>query len=318
MTSIGSPILWTIFGLFILFMLALDLGVFHRTNRRMGFREALLWSGIWISLAAAFNVWIYFRFGSEPALQFLTGFLVEKALSLDNVFVFAVVFSYFAIRDEHQHRVLFWGVLGALVMRAVFIALGSALVSNFHWVLYGFGAILAITGIKLLIDRNEKMDPSRSSVVRTFRRLVPMTDSADSGHFFTRENGVRLATPLLLALVVVEASDLLFAIDSIPAVFAITTDPFLVFTSNVFAILGMRALYFALAGLIQRLRYLKVGLSAVLIFIGAKMLIAGLYKPPIAATLAIVVLLMTASALASLWADRRQNLNPPVPVRNAS
>ncbi len=302
-SSVGSPILWIGFGTLVLALLALDLGVFHRSQRKLGLREALLWSAAWIALAIFFNGWIYWRFGAEPGLQFLTGYLIEKALSLDNVFVFAIVFSYFAIREEHQHRVLFWGVLGALVMRAVFVALGSALVSSFHWVLYVFGAVLAITGAKLLFQRDEKFDPERSWLVRGFKRFVPMT-SDSGGHFVVRKGGGWFATPLLLVLFVVEATDLLFAIDSIPAIFAVTTDPFLVFTSNVFAILGMRSLYFALAGLLLRLKYLKIGLAAVLVFIGAKMMLAGVYKVPVIATLIAVVVILGGAALASIWKTR--------------
>jgi tellurite resistance protein TerC len=298
--SIGSPLLWVGFTAFVLAMLALDLGVFHRKAHEVRVREALLWTGVWIALALLFNLGVYHWFGSERALEFLTGYVIEKALSVDNIFVFIVVFSAFAVPPKLQHRVLFWGILGALVMRAVFIVVGAALLQRFHWVIYVFGAFLVFTGIKLLVQRDEEVHPERNPLFRLFRRLVPSVRDFRDGHFTVVEAGKRYATPLLLVLVSIEATDLVFAVDSIPAIFAVTTDPFIVYTSNIFAILGLRALYFALAGMMGKFHYLKIGLSAVLVFVGAKMLLAGFYKIPILASLGVIVALLGASVVASL------------------
>ena len=298
--SIGSPLLWTAFIVFILAMLALDLGVFHRGAHRVGFREALTWSGVWIGLALAFNGWIYAAFGPQLAMEFLTGYLIEKALSVDNVFVFLIIFSTFAVPEKYQHRVLFWGVLGALLMRAVFIFAGAAVLEAFHGAIYIFGGILLITGVKLLLQRDHEEHPERNPLFRLFQRVVPSTSSYDGQRFFTRIDGRRLATPLFAVLVLIEISDLVFAVDSIPAIFAITRDPFIVFTSNIFAILGLRALYFCISGFISRLRYLKVGLALVLIFVAFKMLVSEFYKIPIGISLAVVFLLLAGSTVASM------------------
>lgn len=306
--SIGSPALWIGFTAFVLAMLALDLGVFHREAREMRVRDALGWTAIWIGLALAFNVGVYWRFGSERALEFLTGYVIEKALSVDNIFVFLVVFSVFAVPAKLQHRVLFWGILGALVMRAAFIVLGAALLQRFHWVIYVFGAFLVFTGIKLLVQRSEEIHPERNPLFRLFRRLVPSVPDYREGKFTVVEAGKRYATPLLLVLVAIEATDIVFAVDSIPAIFAVTTDPFIVYTSNIFAILGLRALFFALAGMMGKFHYLKIGLSLVLVFVGTKMLLAGVYKIPILASLAIIVALLAGSVVASLM---RPPVDPP-------
>ncbi len=304
--SVGSPQLWAGFTLFILAMLALDLGVFHRKAHAVSFREALAWSVVWVSLALTFNLLVYQWFGSQRALEFLTGYVIEKALSVDNVFVFLVIFQFFAVPAAFQHRVLFWGILGALLMRAVFILLGATLIARFHWVLYVFGAFLVLTGIKLLLRRGAEIHPERNPAYRLFRRFVPAVAEYRGARFTVLENGRRLATPLLLVVVVVEATDVVFAVDSIPAIFAITTDPFIVYTSNIFAILGLRALYFLLSGAIGRFHYLDVGLGLVLCFVGAKMLIADLYKVPIALSLAAVATLLAGSIVASLLRPRAE------------
>ncbi len=313
--GIGTPWLWFGFTAFILVMLVLDLGVFHRKAHEVRVREALTWTAVWVSLALTFNLGVYFWFGSERALEFLTGYVIEKALSVDNIFVFIVVFSVFAVPAKLQHRVLFWGILGALIMRAIFIVLGAALLERFHWVIYIFGAFLVFTGIKLLVQRGGEVQPERNPIFRLFKRLVPSVDDYRDGQFTVVEGGKRYATPLLLVLVAIEATDLVFAVDSIPAIFAITTDPFIVYTSNIFAILGLRALYFALAGIMEKFHYLKVGLSLVLVFVGAKMLLAGIYKIPILASLAVIVALLAGSIVASLLRPPTQPLAvlPPPP-----
>jgi len=296
----GSPLLWGTFFVVILVMLALDLGVFHRKEHRVGMREAAVWTAVWITLSLAFNAWIWVEDGSQPALEFLTGYLIEKSLSVDNIFVFIVIFSYFRVPEKYHHRVLFWGILGALVMRGVFIGIGAALVSRFEWVLYVFGAFLVYTGIKVIVHRGTDVHPEQNPVVGFFRRFVPMTSDYRDRHFWVREGGRLLATPLLLVLVVVEATDVVFAVDSIPAIFGVTRDPFLVFTSNIFAILGLRAMYFLLADLMGRFEYLPYGLGAVLTFIGLKMLVHHWVEVPIEWSLAAVVFLLTASIVASL------------------
>jgi tellurite resistance protein TerC len=305
--TIGSPALWAGFIAFVIAMLAIDLGVFHRKAHEVSLKEAALWSAVWVTLSILFNIGVYVWFGGERALEFTTGYLIEKALSVDNVFVFVVVFSSFGIPALYHHRVLFWGVLGALVMRALFIWVGGAFIQRFHWAIYVFGGILAFTGVKLLIQRNEEIHPEKNVVVRAFARLIPVVHDHAGGKFTILRDGRRFATPLLLALVAVEVTDLIFAVDSIPAIFAITTDPFIVFTSNIFAILGLRSLYFLLAGVIDKFRYLKVGLSIVLIFVGAKMLLTDVYKLPIAVSLAVIAGILGVSIVASLVNAKRSS-----------
>ena len=299
MTSIATPPLWLLFGFVTLGLLALDLLVFHRKAHVVRAREAIAWSIVWIAFALAFNAAIYWQFGSDRALEFLTGYMVEKALAVDNLFVFAVVFSYFGIPAVQQHRVLFWGVIGAVVFRALFISVGGSLLNNFHWVAYVFGALLVLTGIKLL--GRSQLRPESNPVFRMLRRIIPATPT-DQGEFVVRRGGRLLATPLLLSLVLVEISDVIFALDSIPAIFAITSDQFIVFTSNIFAVLGMRALYSLLAQFLVRLRFLHVGLAVVLVFVGAKMLLTPFIKIPAITSLAVVVGVIGCSALASLLA----------------
>jgi tellurite resistance protein TerC len=298
--TVGTPALWAGFIAFVIAMLALDLGVFHRQAHVVRFKEALAWSVVWVALALAFNAWVYTAFGPQRGLEFLTGYLIEKALAVDNIFVFVVIFSAFAVPAAYQHRVLFWGVLGALVMRAIFIFAGAALIARFHWVLYLFGALLVLTGIKLLVLRDAVPRPDQNPLFKLFRRLIPAVSEYHGQRFTIVKDGRRFATPLLLVLVAVEITDLVFAVDSIPAIFAITRDPFIVFTSNIFAILGLRAMYFLLADVVTRFHYLKVGLALVLTFVGTKMLIMDVYKIPIGVSLGVVAALLVGSVLASL------------------
>ena len=265
---------WAAFIAFIILMLALDLGVFHRKQHVVKTREAIAWVAVWVTLALAFNALIYFWQGRQPALEFLTGYVIELCLSVDNVFVFIVIFAYFKVPAQFQHRVLFWGIVGAAVMRATFIVAGIVLINRFEWVIAIFGAFLVYTGIKLAMPKKEEIQPEQNPVVRIFRRLFPVSAKYDEGRFFTLENGRRVATPLFIVLLVIESTDVAFALDSIPAILAITKDPFIVFTSNIFAILGLRSMYFALAGVMQLFRFLNIGLAVILVFIGVKMLLA--------------------------------------------
>ena len=318
--------LWVAFNLFVLAMLALDLGVFHRKAHVVSIREATIWSVVWIALALVFNVGIYFfwdvlvpnsqyRHG-EAALAFFTGYLIEKSLSVDNIFVFVMIFAYFAVPRDFQHRVLFYGVLGALVMRGAMIILGTALIKQFHWVIYLFGAFLIFTGIRFLFSIQEDVDPEKNPAIRLARRLFPLSSSYHGERFFIRQAGKLVATPLFLVLLMVETTDLIFAVDSIPAIFAITNDPFIVYTSNVFAILGLRSLYFVLAGVVHRFVYLKTGLAAVLIFIGVKMLLTDIYKIPTALSLVVVASILTVAVGASLLRTSQQqpSLAGPAPL----
>lgn len=299
--TIGSPALWTGFGALVLAALFFDLGVLHRRPHAISFREAL-WTSIgWILLALVFNAGVFLAYGPQAGLEFLTGYLIEKALSVDNLFVFLVIFSMFAVPAMYQHRVLYWGILGAVVMRGLFILVGSVMLKRFHWTIFVFGGFLILTGAKMLLFRDAEPHPERNVLFRLFRRVVPAVPEHHGGRFVVRLNGRLFATPLLLVLALVEASDLAFAVDSIPAIFAVTRDPFIVYSSNIFAILGLRALYFLLAGLMERFHYLKVGLSMVLMFVGTKMLISEVYKIPIGASLAVVASLLAGSMLFSLF-----------------
>ena len=297
--GVGSPLLWIGFTAFVLAMLALDLGVFHRKAHAVGHREALIWTLVWVSLAVSFNVWIFLRFGSQLGLEFLTGYLIEYSLSIDNIFVFIIIFRYFSVPAASQHRALFWGILGALIMRAVFILLGAALIENFHWIIYLFGAFLVYTGYKMVNGHDMEVHPERNPIVRLFQRAIPMTSQYEGSHMLVRQRGRWMATPLLLVLAVIEGTDLVFAVDSIPAIFAVTRDTFIVYTSNIFAILGLRSLYFLLAGAMTKIQYLKIGLGAVLTFVGVKMLISEMYKIPILFSLGVIAGLLGAAVLAS-------------------
>jgi tellurite resistance protein TerC len=304
--TIGTPGLWAGFVAFVLLMLALDLGVFHRKAHVVSLKEAGIWSGIWVLLSAAFAAILYLQAGEEQALEFTTGYLIEKTLAVDNIFVFVLVFAAFRVPDEQQHRVLVWGVLGALFMRAAFIMAGSAFLHRFEWAVYVFGGLLAVTGVKLLLQKDGEGRPENGRIVRFLRRYLPISESAHGGKFFAREGGRMVATPLFLTLATIEVSDLVFAIDSVPAIFAVTRDPVLVFTSNIFAILGLRAMYFLLAGVVGKFRYLKVGLSGVLVFVGLKMLLANVVEVPILLSLAAIALIIGVAAVASVVAARRE------------
>jgi tellurite resistance protein TerC len=298
--------LWIGFNVFVLAMLALDLGVFHRKSHVVSFREATAWTVAWVTLALLFNLGVWHFAGAEKALAFTTGYLIEYSLSVDNIFVFALLFSYFAVPPKFQHRVLFWGILGALVLRAIMIGAGTVLIAKFAWIIYVFGAFLILTGIKMIVKREEEIHPERNPVVKWFKKLMPVTSDYREDKFFVRENGIRMATPLFVVLLLVEISDVIFAVDSIPAIFAVTTDPFIVYTSNVFAILGLRSLYFALAGVMDKFHYLKIGLGVVLTFVGVKMLLAHTaYKIDTLISLGVIVLTLAMSVVMSLLKPKK-------------
>ena len=297
--------LWAGFNLFVLGMLAVDLGIFHRQAHAVSMREAGTWSAVWIALALIFNLGVWKFLGPQPGVEFLTGYLIEKSLSIDNIFVIALLFAYFKVPGEYQHRVLFWGILGALVMRAAFILAGAALLERFHWIIYLFGGFLVLTGIKMAFAPEHGVEPERNPVVRLVRRLMPVTSDFRGASFFVREGGRRAATPLFLVLVMVEFTDLVFAVDSIPAIFAVTRDPFLVYTSNVFAILGLRSLYFLLAGVMHKFEYLKLGLAAILVFVGAKMALVDWVKVPTVLSLGVIAAILALAVAASLFKARR-------------
>jgi len=299
-----SPIVWVLLLAGIISMLLVDLFL-HRDAHVIGVREAAWWSALWVSIGLAVGAAIWWFYGSEFGMQYFAGYIIEKSLAVDNVFIWAVIFSYFAVPRQYQHRVLFYGVVGALIFRAIFIAGGSWLISSFAWVLYIFGAFLIATGIRMLMQRNEHIDMSRSRTLKLFRKLIPTTDEYDGQKFLTRRNGVLMATPLLAVVVVVEVTDIIFAVDSIPAIFAVTQEPFLVFASNAFAILGLRAMYFLLADLMHRFIYLKIGLSLVLVWVGIKMIVGhAFFKIPTAISLSVVIAIIATSVVASLLATR--------------
>ncbi len=297
---------WILFNLFVLAMLALDLGLLQRRPRELGFREALAWSGAWVALALAFAAILFFWHGRADALQFVTGYVIELSLSVDNLFIFLVIFRYFKVPAEHQHKVLFWGILGALAVRGLFIATGVSLMKHFDRIMYAFGALLIYSGIKLLRGSKGEINPEKNPVLRLFRRLLPVTDEYRDAHFFIRSKTGWCATPLFIVLIVVETTDILLAVDSIPAVLAITLNPFIIYTSNVFAILGLRSLYFALAGMMDRFHYLHYGLSAVLIFMGLKMIASRHIVVPTEWALAIVLLVLATSVLVSVVSPARE------------
>lgn len=302
---------WVAFNAFVITMLALDLGVFHRKAHAVRIKEALGWSAVWIAMALVFNAWIYFQLGPQKGAEFLTGYLIEKSLSVDNVFVFAVLFTYFGIPAQYQHRVLFWGIFGALVMRAGMIFAGAALIANFSWIIYVFAALLIVTGIKMAMGDHESIDPEKNIALKLLRRLMPVTKEFHGQKFFVRQNGARAATPLFAVLLCIEVTDVIFAVDSIPAIFAITQDTFIVYTSNVFAILGLRALYFALAGILPYFHFLKYGLGVILVFVGIKMSLAhSTWKIDTAVSLAFVAATLVLSIIASV-AHRRMTEKKP-------
>ena len=299
--------LWIGFNVFVLLMLVLDLGVFHRKSHVISVKEALGWTCVWVLMAFIFNVFVYYFFGEETAFEFFTGYLIEKSLSVDNIFVMILIFSYFNVPAQYQHKVLFWGILGALVMRVCFILVGIELIQKFHWLIYIFGGFLVYTGIKILTQGDQKFDPEKNPVVKLVRRVFRVTPSFEGDQFFVRRDNLLWATPLFVVVVMIEATDLIFAVDSIPAILAISDDSFIVYTSNVFAILGLRSLYFALAGIEKYFIYLKYGLSAILIFVGLKMCISEIYKVPVEISLAFIILTLALSGFASMVMQKRDN-----------
>jgi len=298
-------VIWAGFNILVLIMLAIDLGIFHRKDHRISVKEGIVWSIIWVIVALIFNVGYYFWQGHEKALQFFTGYLIERSLSIDNIFVFLMLFTFFAVPQKYQYKVLFWGILGALIMRGLFIGVGALLIAKFHWIIYIFGAFLIYTGFKMGVAGDQEVKPEKNPIIRFVRKFMRITPDYRNGHFFVRENGKLFGTPLFVVLVAVETTDVIFAFDSIPAIFAITLDPFIVYTSNVFAILGLRALYFAIAGLMDIFYYLKYGLSAILIFVGVKMLISGYYKLPDWVALTVVGGLLLVSILWSVFFPKK-------------
>jgi tellurite resistance protein TerC len=296
-----TPIVfWILFNAFVLLMLSLDLGVFHRKAHEVSLKEALTWTFIWISLAMVFNAIIFYWRGRQQALEFFTGYLIEKALSVDNIFVFIMIFTYFNIPSKYQHKVLFWGILGALIMRVIFIFAGVALIEKFHFTIYLFGALLVYTGYKMFYHNNASIEPDKNPLIRFLRKYIPITPDLQEDNFFIKLNGKQFATPLFMVLILIETTDLIFAVDSIPAILAITQDEFIVYTSNVFAILGLRSLYFALAGIVHRFWLLSFGLAIVLVFVGIKMLLIDLYKIPIELSLIFIAVVITGSIFLSL------------------
>ena len=304
---LDHPLTWLGFGVFMIAMLALDLGVFHRRSRELGLREALIWSAVWVGLALMFNAGLYYLRGEEKALQFFTGYVVELSLSVDNLFVFLLIFGYFNAPAPYRHKVLFWGIIGALFMRAIFIAAGITLLEHFHWVIYVFGLLLIVSGIKMAFEKGKEIRPEKNPVLRLFRRFIPVTTEYEGNRFFIKRSGQIYASPLFVALLVVESADLVFAVDSVPAVLSITSDPFIVYTSNVFAILGLRSLFFALEGMMHRFRHLRYGLSVVLIFVGIKMAVAGVLTIPTWISLCVITGILAASIAPSLWRRRTPN-----------
>ncbi len=293
-------LLWISFIAFIIGMLVLDLKVLRKKDHEISVKEALMWTFFWIGLALLFNVGIYFYMGQKAALEFLTGYLIEKSLSVDNIFVFIMIFSYFSIKQKYQHKILFWGIIGALVMRALFILAGVAMIEKLHWIIYVFGVFLVYIGIKMAFQKEVEIHPEKNPALRLFKKFMPVTNSYESGKFFVRHTGKLMATPLFIVVLVIETSDVIFAIDSIPAILSITLNPFIVYTSNVFAILGLRALYFALSGIMQIFHFLNYGLSAILVFVGVKMLIAEYFIIPVSAALAVVGCVLAISIIASI------------------
>ncbi len=295
---------WIGFIIIILILLIIDLGVFNRKSHVISYKEALIWTAVWIILALIFNLFVYMFYGKDKAIEFFTGYLIEKSLSVDNIFVFVLLFTYFNVNKKYHHRVLFWGILGAIIFRGILIFIGTALIYKFHWIIYIFGGFLVISGIKMGFQKDNKLEPEKNPVVKLLRKFLPITPRYVKSAFFYRSHGKLYATPLIIVLAVIETTDLIFAFDSIPAILAISHDPFIVFTSNIFAILGLRALYFAVDKFIDKFTYLKYGLSVILIYIGIKMLISELYKIPTLISLGILIFVLTISVLVSVFKKR--------------
>ncbi|HLP74562.1 MAG TPA: TerC family protein [Bacteroidales bacterium] len=311
----NKAILWIGFNAFILVMLAVDLGVFHKKAHEVKLKEALTWSAIWIIIALIFNIFIWYQFGKTKAVEYLTGYIIEKSLSIDNIFVFVLIFKAFNVPSTYQHKVLFWGVTGALLMRAVFIFAGVSLIERFHWIIYLFGIFLIYTGIKIARDEGTRIEIENNRVLKLVRRIIPFTNEYHGPKFFIKKEKT-FATPLLLVLVLVEVTDLIFAVDSIPAILAVTNDPFIVYTSNVFAIMGLRSLYFALAGSLKYFIYLHYGLAAILVFVGVKMIISGFFKMNPFISLVIIAVILAVSITASIIRTRKDKIHPKSAVRN--
>jgi tellurite resistance protein TerC len=295
-----SAILWIGFNVFVLGMLALDLGVFHRKSHEITVKEALTWTAVWITFAMIFNLFVYWQFGEQKAIEYFTAYIIEKSLSVDNIFVIILIFSYFNVPKAYQHKVLFWGILGALVMRVIFIFAGIELIHKFHWLIYIFGGFLIFTGIKILFSKEAKLEPEKNPIVKLVNYLFPVTPNFHGDKFFVKIDNRQWVTPLFLVVMLIEGTDLIFAVDSIPAILAISDDPFIVYTSNVFAILGLRSLYFALAGIESYFRFLKYGLSAVLVFVGIKMCVMDYFKIPVEVSLIVIVFILGISMVASI------------------
>lgn len=297
---------WIGFHLFIFSMLALDLGIFNRKEHKVPVKEAIIWSAVWITLAFLFDLFIYYQFGKEKSLEFLTGYVIEYSLSVDNIFVFILIFTYFAVNERYQHKILFWGIIGALIMRGIFIFTGIALIKRFYWIVIIFGGFLVFSGLRMMFHKESDVDPEKNPIVRFFRKFLPVSDGLHGSKFFIRQNHRTYATPLFLVLLIIESSDLIFAVDSIPAILAISKDTFIVYTSNIFAILGLRSLYFAVAGMMGYFRYLKIGLAFVLTFVGIKMLTSFFHlEIPILLSLAIILTTLLIAILTSVFIKKR-------------
>ena len=314
MLAVHSVWEWVAFLAIIGFMLVLDLGVFHKKSHKVSIKESLAWTGVWISLAMLFNVWVYYKMGPQKGIEFFTGYIIEKALSVDNIFVISLIFTYFRVPAQYQHRVLFWGVLGALFFRIIFIYAGVALISKFNWMIYVFGVFLIYTGIKMLKDEEKHIEIEANPMIVFVKKFWKITPNFDGENFRTKINGVWYFTPLFLVLIMIETTDIIFAVDSIPAILAITPDPYIVFTSNVFAILGLRSLYFALNGIMEMFEYINYALSGILVFVGIKMIAAGWYHIPTIISISIILGLLILSVVASIYFPRKNKKLPKAPV----
>ncbi len=314
MFAVHSVWEWLAFFSIITFMLVLDLGVFHKKVHKVSIKESLAWTGVWIALAMMFNAWVYHTMGEQKGLEFLSGYLIEKALSVDNIFVISLIFTYFRVPAQYQHRVLFWGVLGALFFRIIFIFAGVALINKFSWMIYVFGVFLIFTGLKMLKGEEKTIDIEHNPMIKLVKRFFKITKEFDGQNFRTHHAGVNHFTPLFLVLVMIETTDIIFAVDSIPAILAITPDPYIVFTSNVFAILGLRSLYFALNGIMEMFEYINYALSGILVFVGVKMIIAPWYHVPTIFSVAIIFAFLIISIVASIYFPRKNTKIPKAPV----
>lgn len=314
MLAVHSVWEWVAFLAIIGFMLVLDLGVFHKKSHKVSIKESLAWTGVWISLAMLFNVWVYYKMGPQKGIEFFTGYIIEKALSVDNIFVISLIFTYFRVPAQYQHRVLFWGVLGALFFRIIFIYAGVALIAKFNWMIYVFGVFLVYTGIKMLKNEDKHIEIEANPMIVFVKKFWKITPHFDGENFRTKINGVWHFTPLFLVLIMIETTDIIFAVDSIPAILAITPDPYIVFTSNVFAILGLRSLYFALNGIMEMFEYINYALSGILVFVGIKMIIAGWYHIPTIISISVILGLLILSVVASIYFPRKNKKHPKAPV----